>query len=129
MFMSKKQFDEHVEILKGLSTEKFDSVIEYGKEEIDNWLIDYSIKNQDIEESIHGISHDLRDLEGELFNIRIRHEINVVPMKKYIEYWFKKEIDKLTKEGQETTIGTVPENINEGNKRTTTRKLKGEIPS
>jgi hypothetical protein len=64
MFMSKQQFDEHVEILKGLSTKKFNSVIEYGKKEIDNWLIDYSIKNQDIEESIHGISHDLRDLEG-----------------------------------------------------------------
>jgi hypothetical protein len=83
--MTKQQFDEHVEILKGLSAKKFNSVIEYGEEEIDNWLIDYSIKNQDIEESIHGISHDLRNLEGELFNIKIRHEINVVPMKNYIE--------------------------------------------
>jgi hypothetical protein len=58
------------------------------------------MKKQDIEEAIHGIYHDLRDLEGELFNIRIMHEINVVPMKNYIEYWFKKAIDKLTKEGQ-----------------------------
>jgi hypothetical protein len=85
MFMTKQRFDEHVEILKGLSVEKFNSVIEYGEEEIDNWLIDYSIKNQDIEESIHGISHDLRDLEGELFNIKIIHEINVAPMKDYIK--------------------------------------------
>jgi hypothetical protein len=55
------------------------------------------MKNQDIEEAIHDISHDLRDLQSELFNIKIRHEINVVPMKSYIAYWFKKEIDKLTK--------------------------------
>jgi hypothetical protein len=77
------------------------------------------VKNQDIEEEIHGISHDLRDLEGELFNIKIRHEINVAPMKNYIEDWFKKAIDKLTKEGQEATVETVPITVNEDNKRTT----------
>jgi hypothetical protein len=54
--------------------------------------VDYFVKNQDIEEELHGISLDLRDLEGELFNIKIRHEINVAPMKSYIEEWFKKEL-------------------------------------
>jgi len=57
-------------------------------------------------------------LEGKLFNIKIRHEINVTPMKIYIEYWFRKVIDKLTKEWQET-IETVTINVNEDNKRTT----------
>jgi hypothetical protein len=122
MFMTKQQFDEQVEILKGLSAEKFYGIIEYNEEEIDNWLVDYSVKNQDIEEAIHGISHDLRDLEGELFNIKIRHEINVAPMKNYIEDWFKKTIDKLTKEGQEATVEMVPITVNEENKRTTTSK-------
>jgi hypothetical protein len=50
------------------------------------------VNNQDIEEALHGISLDLSDLEGELFNIKIRHEINMAPMKNYIEEWFKKEI-------------------------------------
>ena len=66
---------------------------------MDNWLVDYSVKNQDIEEEVHGISLELRDLEGELFNIKIRHEINAAPKKTYIEYWFRKAIYKLTKEG------------------------------
>jgi hypothetical protein len=43
-------------------------------------------------------------------------------MKNYIEDWFKKSIDKLTKEGQETTIEMVPITANEENKRTTTNK-------
>jgi SOS response regulatory protein OraA/RecX len=120
--MTKQQFYEHVEILKGLSVEKFNGIIEYGEEEIDNWLIDYSMKNQYIEESIHGISHDLRDLEGELFNIKIRHKINVAAMKNYIEDWFKREIDKLTKEGQETTVEIVLVTISKENTRTTTSK-------
>jgi hypothetical protein len=48
MFMTKKQFDEQVEILKGLSAEKFYGIIEYNEEEIDNWLVDYSMKNKNI---------------------------------------------------------------------------------
>ena len=42
-------------------------------------------------------------------------------MKIYIEDWFNKEIDKLTKEGKET-IEMVPVTINEDNKMTTTSK-------
>jgi hypothetical protein len=80
------------------------------------------VKNQDIEGEIHGISLDLRDLEGELFNIKIMHEINVAPMKNYIEDWFKKAIDKLTKEGQEAAVETVPITVNEDNKRIATSK-------
>jgi hypothetical protein len=33
--------------------------------------VDYSVKNQDIEEALHDISLDLRDLEGDLFSIKI----------------------------------------------------------
>jgi hypothetical protein len=62
--------------------------------------VDYSVKNQDIEEALHGISLDLLNLEGEFFNIKIRHEINVIQMKNYIKEWFKKAIKKSTNEGQ-----------------------------
>jgi len=75
------------------------------------------MKNQDIEEELHGISIDLRELEGKLFNIKIWHEINVAPMKNYIEEWLKKAIEKLTNEGQET-VEAVPVIVNEDNKRT-----------
>ena len=78
------------------------------------------MKNQDIEEALWNIYIDIRDLEGALFNIKIRHEINVAPMKSYFEEWFKKAIDKLTNEEQEI-VETVPVTI-ENDKRTSTRK-------
>jgi hypothetical protein len=68
-----------------LSIEKLYGIIEYDENAIDNWVVYYSVKNQDIEEILHGISIDLCDLEGELFNIKIWHEINVAPVKIYIE--------------------------------------------
>jgi hypothetical protein len=79
------------------------------------------MKNQDIEESLQNISIDLRDLEGGLFNIKIQHEINVAPMRSYINEWFKKAVDKLTNEG-ENAVETVPVAIDESHKRTSTRK-------
>jgi hypothetical protein len=119
IFLTKQRFDKQVEILKGLSLEKFYGILEYDEDDIDNGLVEYFVKNQDIEESLHGISFGLRDLEGELFNIKIHHEINVTPMKNYIEEWFKKAIDKLTNEGKET-IEMVPVTVNGDNKKTTT---------
>jgi hypothetical protein len=118
MFLTKQEFDEQVDIFKGLSVEKFYGILEYNEDNIDNWIVDYSMKNQGIKEEIHGIYLYLRYLEDELFNIKIHHEINIAPMKNYIEEWFKKQIDKLANEGKET-IETVPVTINEDNKRKT----------
>jgi hypothetical protein len=58
------------------------------------------IKNKDIQEALHNLSIDLRDLEIEFLNIQIQHEINVAHMRSYIEEWFKKVVDQITNEGQ-----------------------------
>jgi hypothetical protein len=79
------------------------------------------INNQDIEEALWNISIDIRDLEGELFNIKIRHEINVAPMRSYIEEWFKKVVDKLTNE-RKRTVEMVPVTVEESHKRTSVSK-------
>jgi hypothetical protein len=121
MSVTKRQFDEQFEIYKGLSVEIFYGILEYNEDDIDNWLVDYSVKNKDIEEATHGMSLDLIYLEGELFNIKIHHEINVTRMKNYIEEWFNKAMEKFTNEGKET-VETVPVTIDKDNKRTTTRK-------
>jgi hypothetical protein len=53
MFLIKQQFDEQVEIFKGLSVEKFYGILEYDEDDIDNWLVDYSVKNQDVTHYFH----------------------------------------------------------------------------
>jgi hypothetical protein len=79
--------------------------------------VDYSVKNQDIEEALCNIYIDLRDFEGDIFNIKIWHEINVSLMRSYIEEWFKKAIDKLTEEGKKE-VETIPITVDEINKKT-----------
>jgi hypothetical protein len=64
LFLTKQHFDEKVEFFKGLSIENFYGIVVYDENAIDNWLVDYSVKNQDIEEILHSIFIDLYDLEG-----------------------------------------------------------------
>jgi hypothetical protein len=60
-------------------------------------------------------------LEGELFNIKIQHQINVAPMKNYIKEWFKNAINKLTHEWKEA-VEMVLVTVDENDKRTSTSK-------
>jgi hypothetical protein len=71
LFLTKKEFDDHVQIYKRLSFENFYGIPEYGEDDMKYWLVVYLIKNQDIQEALHNLSIDLRDLETELFNIKI----------------------------------------------------------
>jgi uncharacterized protein YeeX (DUF496 family) len=47
--LTKKAFEKQVYIFKGLSFEKFYGILEYSEDDVENWLVDYSIQNQDIE--------------------------------------------------------------------------------
>jgi NADH dehydrogenase/NADH:ubiquinone oxidoreductase subunit G len=46
LFLTKQQFDEQVEIFKGLSIENFYGIVVYDEDAIDNWLVYYSIKTR-----------------------------------------------------------------------------------
>jgi hypothetical protein len=113
--LTKEAFDEQLDILKGLSLEKFYDILEYGVYEVENWLVDYSTHNEEIEQALHSISMDLRKLENELFDIEIRDEINVAPMRSYIEEWFQRRMDKLIDEGKQP-VGTIPVVVDDNNK-------------
>jgi hypothetical protein len=114
--LTKKEFNEEFDILKGLSLEKFYDILEYGQDYVDNWLVDYSAQNEEIEQDMHSISIDLRKLENNIFTIKIWDEINVAPMRRYIEEWLQRGIDKLTDKGKQP-VGTIPVVVDERNKK------------
>ena len=63
--LTKKAFDEQVDIFKGLSLEKFYNILEYGEDDVDNWLVDYSLQNEEIDQALRNLSIDPRELEKE----------------------------------------------------------------
>jgi hypothetical protein len=106
MLMTREQFEEHLEILKIVSVEKFNSLNKYTEQEVESWLVNYVNKNEDIEDTLHQLSIDFRDLESTLFNINVRQEIIIVSMRDYIENWLKKSLIKITEEDQAKVVGT-----------------------
>jgi hypothetical protein len=83
--LTKQAFNEQVDIFKGLSLENIYDIFEYGEDDMDNWLVNYLVQTEEIEQALRNISIDLRELERDLFNIKIRNEINLAPMRSYIE--------------------------------------------
>ena len=80
MLQTRQQFEEIVENLNKLSTQNFSSVIEYTENDIDNWLVEYANRNEDIETTLQNISIDYREYENELFNIKVKQEVIVAPL-------------------------------------------------
>jgi hypothetical protein len=51
--------------------ENFYSILKYGEDDVDNWLFDYSVQNEEIYQALRNLYIDLRELEKKLFNIKI----------------------------------------------------------
>jgi hypothetical protein len=93
--LTKQAFDKQVDNLKALSLENFYRILEYHEEEVDNWLVRYSVQNGDIDEALCKLSIDLSELENEVFSIKIRNDINVAPLRSYIEENLKWVTDEI----------------------------------
>jgi hypothetical protein len=122
MLLTRQQFEEHVETLKILLTEKFEIMVEYNNDDIDSWLVEYTNRGEDIDTTLQNLSINFREIENELFNIKGKQEVNVAPIREYIEEWFKKTLIKIT-EGptEEVNISHIT-TINKDTKSTSTTK-------
>jgi hypothetical protein len=69
--LTKQAFNKQVHIFKALSLEKIYNILEYGEDDMANWLVSYLVQNEDIHRALHNLSIDLSELEKELFNIKI----------------------------------------------------------
>jgi len=104
VLMSKEKLEENVELFKIALVERINSLIEYSEMEVEIWLVSYVNKNEDIEDTLHQLLFDFRDLESALFDIKLRQEKCVVPMRDYIENWFKNSLTKIMKPKQEEVV-------------------------
>jgi len=89
ILLTKDQLQEQLEALKSSWANEFDNLTEFSKEEAKRWLFQYVNKNEDHVDTIHQLGFELKYIENELFDIRIKHEITVSPMWEYIDQWLK----------------------------------------
>ena len=53
--LTKQAFVKQVDIFKALSLEKFYNILEYGQDGVDNWLVDYSVHNEEIDQALRNL--------------------------------------------------------------------------
>ena len=54
------------------------------------------IKIEDIENVLQNLSVDLREIEKELFNVKIKQELTVSPLRDFIQEWLNNSITKIS---------------------------------
>jgi hypothetical protein len=64
-------------------------------DDIDNCLVEYTNTNEDIENVLQNLSVDLREIEREFFNVKIKQEVIVAPLRDFIQEWFNNSIAKI----------------------------------
>jgi hypothetical protein len=107
ILLSREKLLEQLEALKVAWANEFSDSIEFSEDEIERWLVLYVNKNEDIEDTLHQLSLDLRELENELFETKTKHEIMVAPMREYIEQWLTKALVKIIKTDQQEVVTSV----------------------
>jgi hypothetical protein len=100
-------------MLKTFSLEKFYSILQFDQSHVHDWLVKYAVQNEEIHQSLSNLSIDFQELENDIFNIKIRNEINVAPMRAYIEEWVERQLKQVTNERQQVVarIPAAVENI------------------
>jgi hypothetical protein len=96
-----------LEALKTSWASDFNNLTEFLEEEVEKWIIHYVNKNEDIEDAIHQLSFDFKDMENELLDTKIKHEIGVPSMMEYIEKWLNNSLIKVTKQDHQEAISTI----------------------
>jgi hypothetical protein len=109
ILLSKDQLQEHLDTLKVAWENEFNEIIEYSEEEVEKWLIHYVNKNDEVEDMLHQLNFDIRDIEKELFDAKIKHETMVSPMQEYIKVWLKKALIKIIEPDQPKLVTTAME--------------------
>jgi hypothetical protein len=106
MLMTRQQFEEQIEGLKKASAENFDTMVEFTHDDIDIYLVEYTNKNEEIENTFQNLSIDYREVEHKLFNIKVKQEVIVALLRDYIRKWLNNSIAKISKISAEAvTIG------------------------
>jgi hypothetical protein len=107
MLLSKETFMGTLNALKVAWENEFTETIKIFEEEVEKWLVWYINRNDEVDDTLHESGMDLREFENELFEIKTKHQINVAPLREYIEERLKKALIKIVEPKNQETIAVV----------------------
>jgi hypothetical protein len=110
--LTRQEFDKHVAMFKALSLENFYNILQFDQAHVHDWLVKYSVQNEEIHQSLCNISIVFHELENDIFDINIQNDINIAPMRIYIEEWHETKLKQVVDERQQT-VSRIPAAVND----------------
>jgi hypothetical protein len=108
MILSKETLMGQLNALKVTWENEFTETIDFS-EEVEKWLVWYINRNDEVDDMLHQSEMDLMEFENQLFEIKMKHEIIVAPLREYIKEWLKKALIRITEpENQEIVVVVMP---------------------
>jgi hypothetical protein len=102
---------------------EFNDITKFLQEDVEKWLIHHVNKNEDQVDINYQLGFELKDIEDELFDLNINHELMVAPLQEYIEQWLYNALVRITDPESQETITTVRTTPTKQNiKKTSTSK-------
>ena len=83
--------------LKDKQAREFDNMLDFSKDNMPTWTMDYFNLNNKIFITIGEACDDLIEVEKEIFEINIKQEVTVSPLEELISNWLDKQLALVTK--------------------------------
>ena len=83
--------------LKDKWVREFDNLSYFSKESIKTWKVDYVNLNNNILIKVNEALEEILEIEKEIFEMKIKHEIIVPPLWDLITEWLEKALVQVTK--------------------------------
>jgi hypothetical protein len=71
----------------------FNSLEEFGDDELKHWLVTFVNKNEDHSSIVDQVQLECKEVEEKIFTLQVKHEITIRPIKGYIDDWIKKAME------------------------------------
>ena len=82
--------EAEVSKLKDKWVREFDSLTDFSEESIKAWTIDYVNWNNNIPIIFNEAWEEIIEIENEIFEMNIKHEITIPPLQDFITEWLEK---------------------------------------
>jgi hypothetical protein len=82
-------------VVKTSWANEFDNLIEFPEDEIKHWLVTFVNDNEDHLSSVDQLHSEFKEIEEDIFSLRVKQDITIPPMKEYIDEWLKKLLQQI----------------------------------
>jgi len=87
--------DEELVVVNTPWANEFNDLTEFPRDEINHWIVTFVNDNEYHLSSVDHLRSLFKEIEEDIFSLRVKQDIIVPPMKEYNNEWIKKSLQQI----------------------------------